>query len=396
MIVTDINDLRILAKRRLPAIIYAYIHNGGYEEETMVRNRADLRRLALVPRVLNDVSRRTLQVDMAGFPARMPVALAPVGACGLAYPNGEVEAARAAQRHGVPFSLSTLSISTIEDVARAIRGPFWFQLYLMKDRGIGRALIRRAWDAGVSTLLLSMDLHVRSERHPEQKHGLSGPPRIGLDNITDVLVHPRWLVSMARSRRRTFGNLVGLYKDAKNVFAVTKWLETQFDPTLSTKTIEWVKAQWPGKLLVKGILHPDDAKACIASGADGVIVSNHGGRQIDGAVSTISVLPKVVEAVGGKGQVFVDSGIRSGIDVLKMMACGADGTLIGRAYMYGLAALGRHGVSKALKMIRTELDQNMALCGATDIRHLPPDLLVNPRELLVDDFERLRRGASLR
>lgn len=372
---TDIYDLQRLARRRLPSIIYAYVSNGGYEEETLRRNRADLESYALLPRVLNDVTHRNLSTEMAGDAAKIPVALAPVGALGITHANGEIHAAKAAKAFGVPYCLSTLSICTIEDVAEAVQAPFWFQLYMMKDKGVTNAMVERARDAKCSTLVLSMDLHVRSERHPEKRHGLMAPPRIDAANIWDALSHPRWLLKMAGSKRRTFGNLIGLVKDAKNVFKVTEWLERQFDPTLGVKDIEWARKIWPGKILVKGVMHPDDARKCVESGADGVIVSNHGGRQVDGAVSTIAVLPQVVDAVNGKGQVLADSGIRSGVDLLKMLARGADGCLVGRAYVYGLAALGEDGVAKALHFLHDELDQTMALCGVTDVHKLPDDLI---------------------
>ena len=375
MVITDIADLKRVAEKRLPSIISEYVENGGYEEETLRRNRSALEKIQLVPRVLNDVSKRSLSLQMAGMNVTMPVALAPVGACGLTYPNAEVEAALAAKEYGVPFTLSTLSIATIEDVAQATRAPFWFQLYLMKDKRVGEALIQRAHDAGCSALLLSMDLHVRSQRDSEQKHGLVAPPRITPQNIFDLLTHPRWLLSMVRSKHRTFGNLVGLVPHAKNLSKITKWLETQFDPTLSNKDIEWVRKRWSRKLYIKGVLHLEDARIAIEHGADGVIVSDHGGRQVDGSVATAEVLPRVVDAVCGKGEVFVDSGIRSGIDVLRMMALGANGCLIGRAYLYGLAWGGKKGVLKALEIICKELDQNMALCGIRDIKHLPTDLL---------------------
>ncbi len=375
MIITDIEDLRLLAKRKLPAIIYTYISNGGYEEETLRRNREDLQSITLLPRVLNDVSNRNLSVNLAGTPADLPIALAPVGGCGLASPNGEVEAAKAAKRFNVPFCLSTLSVATIEDVAKAIHTPFWFQLYLMREKKVGEALVERAKRAGVSTLVVSMDLHVRSQRHGEQKHGLIAPPSFSIGNIWDGLVHPSWLFSMIGSRRRTFGNLVGLVPHAHNLAKITEWLEEQFDPTLGVKDIEWARKVWHGKLLVKGILHPDDAVTAIKAGADGVIVSNHGGRQVDGAVSTASILPSVLERVNGSGAVLVDSGIRTGIDVLRMKALGADGCLIGRAYMYGLGAMGGKGVQKALQILRDELDQNMALCGYTDINKVDRALI---------------------
>lgn len=373
--ITNIADLQRAARRRLPAIVYDYISGGGYEMETLRRNRRDLEGVSLLPRVLNDVGNRSASVELLGSRVSMPLALAPVGACGIAYPNGEVEAALAAKKAGVPFCLSTLSIATIEDVAEAIRIPFWFQLYLMRDKGVGEALVERAKNAGCSTIVVSMDLHVRSQRHGEQKHGLVAPPRIDLANAVDALVHPRWLFPMVRSRRRTFGNLVGLVPDAKNVGKLTQWLEEQFDPTLSAKDIEWARKVWPGKLVIKGILHPEEARRCFELGADAVVVSNHGGRQVDGAVSTTSMLPSILDAVGGRGPVLIDGGIRSGIDVLKMLGLGADGCLIGRAYMYGLAAAGRLGVSKALDIIYTELDQHMALCGVSDLRKLPADLI---------------------
>jgi len=394
MTVTDIFDLQALARRRLASAVYCYIENGGYEEETLRRNRRDLGRLAFVPRVLNDVSSRNTETVIGADKLKMPVILAPVGACGLAYPNGEMEAAKAAKAFGVPFCLSTLSICTIEDVAEAVQAPFWFQLYMMNDKQVTDVLVRRAKEAGCSTLVLSMDLHVRSQRHSEEKHGLKAPPKIGLGTIWDGLTHPDWTFPMVFSRRRTFGNLIGLVPDAKNVFRITEWLERQFDATLSLEDVDWARSVWPGKLFVKGVIHPGEAKSCIEHGADGVIVSNHGGRQVDGAVSTIAALPRVVDAVNGKGIVLADSGIRSGMDVLKMIARGADGCLIGRAYMYGLAAMGGRGVYRALDIIYNELDQTMGLCGCVDIRDLPDDLLVDEETLVAS--ARPRSRASLR
>lgn len=382
MKVTNIEDLRELAEAKLPPIIYAYIENGGYEEETLLRNRRDLRAIALLPRILNDVSQRNLATTLAGDPARMPVALAPVGALGITHSNGEILSALAAKKFGVPYCLSTLSIDTIEDVAAATKSPFWFQLYMMKDKGVTGALLDRSREAGCSVLVLSLDLHVRSLRHAEQRHGLGAPPEFSLANIWGALTHPGWLVPMAGSKRRTFGNLIGLVPDAEDLDKVTYWLEDQFDPTLGLKDIEWARKLWPGKLLVKGVMHPVEARQCIEAGADGVVVSNHGGRQVDSAASTVSMLPYVVDSVAGKGQVLADSGIRSGVDVLKMLASGADGCLIGRAYVYGLAALGQEGVERALDMIYTELDQNLALCGLTDIHSLPSDLIANRNDPL--------------
>ena len=380
MKVTNIEDLRELARAKLPDIIYAYVENGGYEQETLQRNREDLRAVALLPRILNDVSQRNLETSLAGDRSKMPVALAPVGALGITHANGEILSALAAKKFGVPYCLSTLSIETIEDVAAATQSPFWFQLYMMKDKGVTKALVERAQNAGCSVLVLSLDLHVRSLRHPEQRHGLGAPPEFSIANIWSALTHPGWLVPMAGSKRRTFGNLVGLVPDAEDLDKVTHWLEDQFDPTLGIKDIEWARKVWPGQILVKGIMHPMEARRCVEAGADGVVVSNHGGRQVDSAASTVSMLPHVVHAVAGQGQVLVDSGIRSGVDVLKMLALGANGCLIGRAYVYGLAALGEEGVTRALDMIYTELDQNMALCGCTDVRALPPDLIAFPHD----------------
>jgi L-lactate dehydrogenase (cytochrome) len=376
---TNIEDLRERARRRLPAVIYAYVENGGYEEETLRRNRTDIESIALVPHVLNDVSERSTATILAGDRATMPVALAPVGALGITHVNAEIAAARAANDFGVPFCLSTLSICTIEEVAATTHAPLWFQLYMMRDKGVTTALVERARESRCSVLVLSLDLHVRSVRHAEQRHGLGAPPKFSLANIWGALTHPSWLVPMIQSKERTFGNLRGLVPDATDLGKITCWLEEQFDPTLGVKDIEWARKVWPGKILIKGVMDAEEARRCIAHGADGVVVSNHGGRQVDGAASTVSVLPAVVAAVNGTGQVLVDSGIRSGVDVLKMLALGADGCLVGRAYVYGVAALGERGVTKALDILRTELDQNMALCGVRDVRDLRfADLIRGP------------------
>lgn len=382
MEITNVRDLLPIARRRLPGMCYAYISNGGFEQETLRWNIEDLDRFALMPHVLNDVSHRSTQVKLSSHDATMPVALAPVGACGIAYPNGEIEAALAAKDHGVPFTLSTLSICTLEDVAEAVQSPFWFQLYWFKDRDVSEGLIKRAADCNCSTLILSLDCHVRSERYPEQKMGLLAPPRIDAGTISDALFHPRWLFSMIRSKRRTFGNLIGLYENANSVAKTTEWLEGQFDASITAETIQYIRRLWPRQFFVKGVLHPIEARKCIEAGADGVIISNHGGRQADGVCSTCAALPWAVEEVGGRGQVLVDGGIRSGVDVLKMMALGANGCLIGRAYMYGLGAMGRKGVEKVLDIIHKELDLNMGLCGVSDINALPPGLCVERTSLL--------------
>ena len=381
--ITNIADLHALAKRKLPSIIYSYVAGGGYEEETLRRNRRDLESLTLLPRVLNDVTRRNMSTTFAGDSATFPVVLAPVGALGITCANGEVQAARAAKKFGVPFCLSTLSIGTIEDVAEATRAPFWFQLYYMQDKKVNDALLQRAHDAGCSALVFSMDLHVRSLRHREQKHGLGAPPEMSLANIWDGLTHPGWLLPMIGSKRRTFGNLVGLVPEANNVGKLTEWLENQFDPSISANTIKWLRKVWDRKLIVKGVLHPEEARMCAELGVDAIDVSNHGGRQVDGAASTASMLPRIVEATKGKIQVLVDSGIRSGMDILKMLGMGASGCLIGRAYVYGLAVGGEEGVTAALNILQTELDQTMGLCGVTDVHSLPDDLVLRPA-----DFDR--------
>lgn len=376
-VITNIEDLRRRAKGRLPAIAYEYLEGGAYNEETLRRNRADLEALAFVPRVLHDVSHRTTSKSVLGQTIDMPLAIAPVGAAGILYPNAEVHAARAAAAHNVPFCLGTLSICTIEEIADAIRRPFWFQLYFVKDRGVVEALIERAKAANCSALLLSMDLHVRSSRYREQKHGLVAPPKVNLANIWDGLVHPRYLLSMVGSKHHTFGNLESIVPDAKNVFSASCWLEDQWNPSLSIEDIEWVRSLWPGKLLIKGVLHPDDAVKVLYLGADGVVVSNHGGRQIGGAVSTVSILPRIADAVAGKGEIIVDSGIRTGVDILRMLASGADACMTGRAFYYGIAVGGEAGGRKALEILSTELDETMALCGLTDLDRLPADLMVN-------------------
>ena len=390
MLVTNIFDLRELARRRLPRMFWDYLERGGYHEETLARNRSDLKDLALTARVLNDVSQRNVSCNLLGEHCDFPLILAPVGGCGIFHPNGEMHAAKAANAHGIPFCLSTLSVCTIEDVAEV--APLWFQLYLFKDRGLGRALIERAKVARCSTLILSMDVHVRSSRYSEQKDGLSAPIKINPSSVWDVISHTSWLLSMMKSKRRTFGNLAAEIPQCKTVFGATKWLEDQWDPTLSVKEVEWVRKLWPGKLVVKGILHPADAKLAVKAGADAVAISNHGGRQVDGAVSTVSMIPAVVDAVHGKAQVFVDSGIRTGIDMLKMLARGADGCLVGRAYCYGLAAHGECGVNEAIEILRRELDETMALCGATDVRKLPADLAVDRQVFLDSEAKRAFLG----
>lgn len=375
-LVTNIPDLHKHANRKLPRIVFDYLDGGGYEEETLRRNRTDLECLALRPRVLNDVSNRSLAKTMLGEPVSMPLMLDPVGACGIFYPNGEMHAARAALDENIPFCLSTLSINTIEDVAEARHGvPYWFQLYLFKDRSVGESLIERAKKANCSALVMSMDCHVRSSRYREERDGLMAPMKLSFKTIVDALTSPRWLFPMSLSKRHSFGNLIGEVPKAESVFHAADWLENQWDDSLSPKDIQWVKDRWPGKFVLKGIMHPDDAKLAVDLGADAVHISNHGGRQIDGSVSTVAILPAIVEAVNGRAEVFIDSGIRSGIDMLKMLGRGANACAIGRAFCYGLAVAGQQGVRDAIGILRRELDETLALCGICDVRELPSDLV---------------------
>lgn len=372
-----IEDLRRVARRRLPKFLFGYVDGGGYEEETLRRNRTDIQRLRLLPRSLNDVSDRKIAKRILGIEASMPVALAPIGALGFTHPNGEVAAAKAAQAVGIPFCLSTLSIGTIEDVAEATGAPFWFQIYMFRDQSVSVGLIERAKAANCSALVLTVDSHVRSQRHREQKGGLVAPLRPTLPMAIDALCHSSWLFPMLTSRRRTFGNLVGLIPDAHSVAKTSEYIAAELNPTIGVKDIAWLRSRWPRKLIVKGLMHPQDARDALDAGADAIVISNHGGRQADGIASTTSMVRPIIDAVHGRGEVLVDSGVRTGIDVLKLLAMGADACLIGRSYVYGLAAGGQKGVERALKIIATELDQTMGLCGVTDIEKLPCDLLLD-------------------
>ncbi|NEX64598.1 alpha-hydroxy acid oxidase [Noviherbaspirillum galbum] len=373
--VTSIFDLENLARERLPAVIFDYVHGGAEQEITVQRNLDDMKALALRQHDLRDVSERTLAVTMAGDAARIPLAIAPTGLAGLTWANGECEEAKAAADFGVPYCLSTMSICTIEDVAAATGKPFWFQLYLMKQREVNESLIRRARDAGCSALVLTLDLHVQGKRWADAKNGLSIPPRLTLSNGMDIVKHPRWLLGMARSKRRTFGNLEGEVKKARNVSALSEWVESQFDPSFDLDTVKWVRKLWDRKLILKGIMHPDDARLALDVGADAIIVSNHGGRQLDGAPSSISVLPGIADAVGGRIEVFFDGGIRTGADIIKALGRGARACLSGRACLYGLAANGREGVACALKLLEEELNDCMALTGITDLGQVEPGVV---------------------
>jgi L-lactate dehydrogenase (cytochrome) len=374
-VVTCIEDLRELAKRRVARAIFDYVDRGSYAEATLRANRSDLDLLTLRQRVGIDVDKRSTRSTMLGQDVAIPTALAPVGLTGLNWADGEILAARAAQRFGVPFTLSTMSICSIEDVAGAVAKPFWFQLYVMRDRGFAASLIERAKAAGCSALVLTLDLQIQGQRHRDLKNGLAVPPKLTLGTALDVMRKPGWALNVLRGRRKSFGNLEGRIPDAKNLTTLSQWIAGQFDPTLSWKDVEWVKKLWGGKLVLKGILDPEDAKLALGCGVDAIVVSNHGGRQLDGAMSSIRALPEVVEAVGDRVEVWFDGGIRSGQDMLKALALGAHATLIGRAFVYGLGAMGERGVELALELMRRELDVTMALCGLRDVREATPAIL---------------------
>ena len=362
--ITCNEDLRLLARKRAPRAIFEYVDRGSYDELTLAANAAELKRIRLRQRVMIDVSARTTATTMLGGAVTMPVALAPTGLTGIMHPDGELLAAQAAEEFGVPFALSTMSILSIEQVRAGTGKPFWFQLYLMRDRGFAAELIARARAAQCSALILTADLQVQGQRHRDIKNGLSVPPRLTLAGLIDVLLKPRWALGMARAQSRGFGNLAGYAPTGKaGLSTLSQWIASQFDATLNWSDVEWVRSQWPGKLIVKGILDPEDARLAVAAGADAIVISNHGGRQLDSAPAAISALPAIAEAIGNHSELIFDSGIRSGQDVMKALALGAHATMIGKAFLYGLGALGKPGVTKALQLIRAELDVSMALTG---------------------------------
>jgi len=367
---TCIDDLRQRARRKVPRAFFDYAEAGSYSEETLRANRADLERIKLRQRVLVDVSRRDLTTTILGEKASLPLALAPIGLCGMQHGDGEILACRAAQAAGIPFTLSTMSICSVEDVAQAVGKPFWFQLYVMKDRGFIRALIERAAAVKCSALVLTVDLQVLGQRHCDVRNGMTVPPRIKLGNIIDIATKPDWALSILRGRRKTFGNLAGHVRGMESVNSLAHWIAGQFDPALSWKDVDWVRSLWPGKLILKGILDADDAKTAAKAGASALVVSNHGGRQLDGAPSSISALPRIVEAVGAEIELMFDGGIRTGQDVVRALAHGARSCMIGRSYIYGLGAGGGAGVAKAIEILGKELDVTMALCGVTSVRDI--------------------------
>jgi len=368
--ITCIEDLRARARRKVPRAFFDYAEAGSYSQQTLRANRADLERIALRQRVLVDVSQRDLTTTIIGEKVSLPLALAPIGLCGMQHGDGEILACRAAQAAGIPFTLSTMSICSIEDVAKAVEKPFWFQLYVMRDRGFIRALIERADAAKCSALVLTVDLQVLGQRHCDIRNGMTVPPEIRLANLIDIATKPAWALSILKGKRKTFGNLAGHVRGMENVTSLAQWTASQFDPALSWKDVEWIRSLWPGKLILKGILDVDDAKTAAKTGAAALIVSNHGGRQLDGAPSSISTLPKIADAVGGEIEVMFDGGIRTGQDVVRALALGARSCMIGRAYVYGLGAAGEAGVRRAIEVLGTEFDVTMALCGVKSVREI--------------------------
>jgi len=368
---TCIEDLRQTSRRKVPRAFFEYADGGSYSEQTLNANRSDLERIKLRQRILVDVAKRSTGTTILGEPASLPLALAPIGMCGMQHGDGEILACRAAQQAGIPFCLSTMSICSIEDVAAAVDKPFWFQLYVMKDRGFVRALIERAAAAKCSALVLTVDLQVLGQRHRDIKNGMTVPPELHrLSNLVDIASKPAWALSILRGKRRTFGNLVGHIRGMEDVNALSQWTSGQFDATLNWKDVEWIAEQWGGKLILKGILDVEDALIAAKSGAAALVVSNHGGRQLDGAPSSIAALPPIVEAVGSSIEVLFDGGVRSGQDVMRALALGARACLSGRAYIYGLGAGGQAGVARAIEIIRNELDVSMALTGVNSVAEI--------------------------
>jgi L-lactate dehydrogenase (cytochrome) len=375
--ITCIDDLRELARRRVPRAFFDYADSGSYNEETLRANRADLEAIRLRQRILVDVSSRSLATTIVGQKIAAPFVLAPIGLCGMQRGDGEILSARAANEAGIPFTLSTMSINSVEDVAEATAKPFWFQLYVIHDRGFSKELLGRAVKAKCNALVLTVDLQVLGQRHRDIKNGMTVPPEIRLKNIIDVAAKPAWAWSILKGKRKTFGNLAGHVKGMENVNSLAAWIAQQFDPALSWKDVEWIKSIWPGKLILKGILDPEDAKTAVKMGADAVVVSNHGGRQLDGAESSISALPRIADAVGNDVELMFDGGIRTGGDVMRALALGARACMIGRAYIYGLGAGGQAGVSKAIDILAKELSVAMALTGTNTIKEIGPHVLVN-------------------
>ncbi len=375
-VITNIEDLRVLAQRRVPRMFYDYADSGSWTESTYRANNADFAEMKFRQRVAVNMENRTLATTMLGQPVSMPVALAPTGLTGMQHADGEILAAKAAEKFGVPFTLSTMSICSIEDVAANTTKPFWFQVYVMKDRDFINRLIDRAKAANCSALVLTLDLQILGQRHKDLKNGLSAPPKLTIANILNMMTKPRWCLGMMGTKRRSFGNIVGHASSVSDMSSLASWTAQQFDLSLSWKDVEWIKQRWGGKLILKGIMDEEDARLAVESGADALIVSNHGGRQLDGAPSSIRALPAIVDAVGDKIEVQMDGGIRTGQDIIKAIALGAKGVYIGRPFLYGLGAMGEAGVAKCLDILRNELDLTMAFCGLTDIKKVDRKILL--------------------
>ena len=375
-VITTIEDLRQLAEKRVPRMFYDYADSGSWTESTYRANTSDFQKIKMRQRVAVNMEHRSTATKIVGVDTKMPVCIAPVGLTGMQHADGEIHAARAAEKFGIPFTLSTMSICSIEDIAQNTSAPFWFQLYMMRDRESMARMIDRCKVAKCSALVLTLDLQVIGQRHKDLKNGRTAPPRPTLRNIVNLLTKPRWCLGMAGTRRHTFGNLVGHVKGVSDMSSLAAWTHEQFDPRLSWSDVEWVKRQWGGKLILKGIMDVEDALLAVQSGADAIVVSNHGGRQLDGAPSSIEALPAIVAAVGDQIEVWMDGGIRSGQDVLKAWALGARGTMVGRAMVYGLGAMGEAGVTKALQILHKELDITMAFCGRTNIQQVDRSILL--------------------
>jgi len=378
--ICEVKDLQNIARARVPRMFYEYADSGSWSEATYRENESDFSNIKLRQRVAVDITDRSVETEMIGRPVSMPVALAPVGLTGMQNADGEIKAARAAEKFGVPFTLSTMSICSIEDVAKHTSKPFWFQLYVMRDRDFIGRLIDRAKDAGCSALMLTLDLQILGQRHNDIRNGLSAPPKFTLGAMLQVLSRPRWCLNMLTTRRHTFGNIVGHAKGVGDLSSLSSWTAEQFDPKLAWSDIDWIRERWGGKLILKGILDPEDAKMAAKTGADAIIVSNHGGRQLDGAQSSISALPAIVDAAGKDIEIHFDGGIRRGQDVLKAICLGAKSTYIGRPYIYGLGAYGEAGVNQVLDIIYKELDTTMALCGERLLTNLGHHNLLAPPE----------------
>jgi L-lactate dehydrogenase (cytochrome) len=373
--ITCIEDLRAIARRRIPRAIFEYADHGSYDEVTLARNRTDLDALVFRPRVMVDFSQLDITTSLVGEAAALPLAIAPTGLTGLFHADGEMLGARAAEAFGIPFTLSTMSICSIEDVRSVTKRPFWFQLYLMRDRGFSSELIARAATAQCSALMLTVDMQIQGFRRRDPKNGLAVPPRLTLANAVDIASRPVWAMKVLRGRRRTFGNLVGRMPNTGSLSTLAQWIATQFDPSVTWRDIAWVRDRWPGRLIVKGIMDAADVDAAIATGVDAIVVSNHGGRQLDGGPSSIAVLPEIVAAAAGRCEVLFDGGIRSGQDLLKALALGARGGFIGKAFLYALAAGGEAGVTTALELLRNELRVSMALAGRTRVADVDASIL---------------------